>query len=175
MTCATRLLVETMRPSSVFARPPKLNETLTVLPSSCSGTPAAKAGVAITSPRPRAKQTFIADLQSRLPSRGRGQEVISSALSLHRRIDQPPQQRADVFALAGALHHEHDEHVFHRIDKEERAGHSAPVELTDRAGERRHALIGADRKAEAEAVTGRHQGRVDLDPGAEMVGRPKLP
>ncbi len=34
--------------------------------------------------------------------------------------------------------------------------------------------MGADGEAEAEAVTGRHQGRIDLDVGAEMIGRHQL-
>src|SRR6266404_999862 len=61
-----------------------------------------------------------------------------------------------------------------RIDPEERSGHPAPEELTERSRERRHALMGADGEAEAEAVTGRHQGRIDLDVGAEMIGRHQL-
>src|SRR5207253_1917860 len=90
-------------------------------------------------------------------------------ISFHRRIHQAAHQRAEIFALAGALHHEHREHVFRWIDPEERSGHPAPEELTERSRERRHALMGADGEAEPEAVTGRHQGRIDLDLGAEMV------
>src|SRR5712672_2730821 len=83
--------------------------------------------------------------------------------SLHRRVDQVPQHRAEILALPGALHHEHAEQLFGGIDEEERSGHSAPEELTARSRERRHAFVGANGEAEPKAVTGRHQRRVDLD------------
>src|SRR6188768_1426087 len=89
--------------------------------------------------------------------------------SLHRGVDQTPQQVADIFALAGALHHEHREQVFRRIDEEERAGHAAPEELAERARERRDPAMGADGEAEAKTVTWRHQRRVDLYARAEMI------
>ena len=63
----------------------------------------------------------------------------------------------DIFALTGALHHEHREQVFRGIDEEERTGHPAPEELTDGARERRHARIGAHGEAESKTVTGGHQ------------------
>src|SRR6202040_2755299 len=94
--------------------------------------------------------------------------------SLHRRVHQAPQLIADIAALAGALHHEYGEHLFNRIDPEERAGHSAPEELTDRARERRDTGLGADREAETKTMAGRHQRRIDLDRGAEMIGRHQL-
>src|SRR6266436_9558158 len=78
---------------------------------------------------------------------------VARGVSLHRGVDQVSQHRADIFALAWALHHEHREHVFGGIDPEERSGHPAPEELTGRSRERRHALMVADGEAEAEAVT----------------------
>ena len=64
------------------------------------------------------------------------------------------QQVADLGALAGALHHEHGEQVFGRVDEEERAGHAAPEELADRSRERRDAGGGADRRSR-----GQNRGR----------------
>ena len=69
---------------------------------------------------------------------------------IHRRVNQIPQQVADVFALAGSLHHEHGEQVLGGIDEEERAGHAAPEELPSRAEERSHAGVGPDGKSQAE-------------------------
>src|SRR6266542_3077858 len=69
-------------------------------------------------------------------------------------VDQIPQQVADIFALAGALHHEHREQVLGGVDEEERAGHAAPEELTERARERRDASVSTDSEAEAKAMTG---------------------
>src|SRR5262249_24738692 len=85
------------------------------------------------------------------------------------RVHQIPQQVADIFALAGALHHEHGEQVLGRIDEEERAGHAAPEKLPERAREGRNAAVGADREAETKTMTRRHQRRTDLHAGAEMV------
>src|SRR5229473_5561417 len=97
-----------------------------------------------------------------------------SYASLHRRINQAAQQRAEIFALAGALRHEHGKQLFFRIDPEEGSGHPAPEELTDRARERRHALIGPHCEAKTKAVTRRHQMGLELDLGAEMVRRHQL-
>src|SRR5439155_11244201 len=97
-----------------------------------------------------------------------------TAESLHRSSDQVAQHDADILALARALHHEHREQILLRVDPEERSGHPAPEELAERTRERRHAVMGADREAETKSVAGRHQGRVDLDAWAEMIGRHQL-
>src|SRR5205807_9250327 len=94
--------------------------------------------------------------------------------SLHRRIHQVAHQRAGVLALAGALHHEDRKEVFLRVDPEERAGHAAPEELAGRAWEWRDAGLGAHRKAEAEAMAGRHQLALDLHVRSEVIGRHPL-
>src|SRR6476469_5701641 len=82
---------------------------------------------------------------------------MTSSFSLHRRVHQGAQQRAEIFALAGALGHEHGKQVFPRIDPEERSADPAPEVLADRARERRHALMGAHRKAKPKAVTRQRQ------------------
>src|ERR1700739_22978 len=73
----------------------------------------------------------------------------------HRCVHQAAHQRAEIFALARALRHEHGEQLFLRIDPEERSGDPAPEELADRDRERRHALMGGYAKTEAEAVARR--------------------
>src|SRR6266852_388936 len=113
----------------------------------------------------------MAKLSSSRRSPGRRNLFRAQTHSLHRCVNQVSHQRAEIFALARALHHEHREHVFSRIDPEEGSGQSAPEELAERSWKRRHALMGADREAETEAVTGRHQERIDLDLGAEMIAR----
>src|SRR3982074_1904328 len=75
-----------------------------------------------------------------------------------------------MLALAGALRHEDGEQLFFRIDPEERAAAAAPEELADRARERRHAVMGADRKAKAKTMAGRQQRAVDLHAWVEVVG-----
>src|SRR5258707_9148326 len=100
----------------------------------------------------------------------RSVDVWRAVSSLHRRIHQVPQHRADGFALAGALHHEHGEQIFRWIDPEERPGHAAPEELADRAHEMRNARLGAHGEAEAETMAGGHQRALDLHLGAEMIG-----
>ena len=72
--------------------------------------------------------------------------------SLHRRVHQSAQQGAEVFALTGALRHEHGEQLFLWIDPEERSGDPAPEALADRTREWRHARLGSDRKTQTEAV-----------------------
>src|ERR1700733_10470894 len=79
-----------------------------------------------------------------------------------------------MFALAGALRHEDGKQLFLRIDPEEGSGHPAPEELAGRTRERRHSLDGSHRKAEAEAVTRRHQMGFELHGRIEMVGRHQL-
>src|SRR5258705_11007872 len=78
---------------------------------------------------------------------------MTSKLSLHRRVHQAAQLRAEIFALAGPLRHEHGKQLFLRIDPEEGPAHPAPEELTDRARERRHAFHRSHREAKAKAVT----------------------
>ena len=80
-------------------------------------------------------------------------------------------QGAEIFALAGSLRHEDGKQIFLRINPEEGPGHAAPEELTDRACERCHALLGAHRKAEAKAVAGRHEMAIQLHVRSEVVGR----
>ena len=63
------------------------------------------------------------------------------------------------------------EHLFDRIDPEERPGHAAPEEFAQRSRKRREALGRAHREAETEAVTGRHQDGVGFDVCSEMIGR----
>src|ERR1700675_4442957 len=85
------------------------------------------------------------NLMRQLPDSGfspAGCPGMTTSPSLHRRVDEVAQERADVFALARTLHHEHREHVFGRIDPEEGSGHPVPEDLTGRARETRHALAG---------------------------------
>ena len=125
-------------------------------------------------------QTIVIDggatdqLRLQKVSRRPGATILSANNSLHRRIDQTAHQRAEMFTLAGALRHEDGKQLFLRIDPEEGSGHPAPEELADRAGEGRHAFRRSHRKAEAEAVTRRHQMGFELHAGIEMVGRHQL-
>src|SRR5215475_12151407 len=79
-----------------------------------------------------------------------------------RRVNKSARERAEIFALAGSLRHEHREQVLRRIDPEEGAGPAAPEKLADRARERRHAGLRAHGETEAEAVAGGHQRALDL-------------
>src|ERR1700733_6506784 len=91
------------------------------------------------------------------------------SISLHRRVHEVAQQRAEIFALTGALRHQHRKQLLLRIDPEERSGHSAPEELAERTRERCDALLGAYGEAEAEAMAGRHQRTLNFHIRTEMI------
>src|SRR5436190_415490 len=100
-----------------------------------------------------------------------GRRRLFSRASLHRRVHQTSHQRAQIFALARTLRHEHGKQLLPGIDPEEGSADPAPEILADRAREWRHALMGAHRKAEPKAMARqRHQMAIELDLGAEMVG-----
>src|SRR5260370_21971123 len=101
---------------------------------------------------------------------GRRPLFLRAVSSLHRRVPQTARQRAEIFALAGALRHEYGKQLFPGGDPEERSRPAAPEELADRAREWRHALTGAHRTAEPTAVPRqRHQMAIERDLGAAMV------
>src|ERR1700722_3833900 len=96
----------------------------------------------------------------------RRDEVI---FSLHRRVDQIAHQGAGIFALAGALRHEHREQFLLGIDPEEGSAHPAPEELPDRAWEWRDALLGSHRKAQPKTVAGLQKRALNFDIWAKMI------
>src|SRR5262245_19321350 len=99
---------------------------------------------------------------------------MTASRSLHRRVHQIPHQRARVLPLSRSLHHEDREHIFLRVDPEERAGHTTPEELALRAQERRYAGFAAHGKAEAETVAGRNEFALDLYLRRKMIGGHQL-